>query len=116
MSQQLRQYNGLPQNPEPLLSGKLTSRVWYFFFQGLWKGAPPSAESLITPSASPFTYIAPSRGFLIVSGGTVVAVQYSRDGLSNYLTGQTSGCFPLSQGDRLIVIYSAAPTLTWVPQ
>lgn len=111
-----RQYNAVPQNLESFLQGKAMSRVWYFFFTALWKGAPPADVSVVEPTGSPFTYKAPQRGFMIVNGGTVVLTQFSRDGGVNYVTGQTSGCIPLSQGDQLIVIYSAAPTLTWVPQ
>lgn len=111
-----RQYNAIPQNLQSFLHGKEMSRVWYFFLQGLWKGSPPSAESAVTPTASPFTYVAAERGFMIVTGGTVGVVQFSRDGSTNYITGQTAGCFPLSQGDTLILTYSVAPTMTWVPQ
>lgn len=112
----MKQYNAIPQNTQAFLEKGVMARVWYFFLQGLWKGTPPSAESAIAAGVSPYTYTSASRGFLIVQGGTVSLVQFSRDGITNYTTGQTAGCFPLSQGDSLVVTYSVAPTLTWVPQ
>lgn len=111
-----RQYNAIPTNTAPFLEKGIISRVWYFFLSSLWKGTPPSSESGVKVGVSPFGYIAPQRGFAIVQGGSVSLVQFSRDGMTNYTTGQTSGCFPLSQGDELLVTYSIAPTITWVPQ
>lgn len=112
----MRQYNSIPQNPQNFLEKGVMARVWYFFLSSLWTGLPPSAESAVTVGTSPFAYTAKQRGFMIVQGGSVSLVQYSRDGVTNHTTGQTQGCFPLSQGDLLIVTYSVAPAMTWVPQ
>lgn len=94
----------------------VTNRVWYFFWQGLWKGTPPSSEIPVTPTASPYTYVATQRGFLIVNGGTVSAVALSRDGTTFYTTGATAGTFPLSNGDSIKITYAATPTLTFFSQ
>jgi hypothetical protein len=107
-------YQTVPTYEQPLTTGKNTNTVWYRFFQGLYNGIAPSSEVAITAGASPFIYTAPSRGFVIVRGGTVSAIQFTR--ASTTLTGLTAGIFPLSQGDHLTVTYSGLPALLWVPQ
>ncbi len=107
--------NALPNFNQPIVEKGVTSRAWYQFLQQLWKGTPPAAESSVTVGASPFTFTASQRGFVIVQGGTVSLVQFSRS-TTNYTTGQTSGCFPVSAGDSLIVTYSVSPNMTFVPQ
>jgi hypothetical protein len=108
--------NSLPVFEISLIEGKTTNKVWYFFFKSLLNGNPPAVEFAVTPTGSPFTFVAPQRGFLIVNGGTISLIQFSRSGTTNYTTGQTAGCFPLSAGDSLIIRYSADPQLTFVPQ
>lgn len=113
MAQQ--QLNRLPQFGQPLETNKITSRDWYFFWAGLWRGLAPELETPVTLTGSPFTYTAPRRGSLIVSGGTVSQIRFSRDGTTFYNVGATAGMFALSAADRLEVTYSVAPTLTFVP-
>jgi hypothetical protein len=109
-------YATLPTYDQQLLNGKFTNKVWYFFFKSLYDGQPAAAEYAVTVSSAPFTFVAPQKGFLIVNGGTVQLIQFSRSGTVNYTTGQTSGVFPLSSGDSLIIRWSVAPTVTFVPQ
>jgi hypothetical protein len=87
--------------------------VWYRFFQGLYQGTPPSAESTLVVGASPWTYTAPVKGFVILKGGTVSAVTFTRSVTT--VTGQTAGIFPMNQGDMLTVTYSGLPSMVWVP-
>ncbi len=112
MAQQL---NKLPQFGQPLENKGVTSKDWYFFWTGLWRGLAPEIETAVTPDGSPFTYNAPRRGSLIVSGGTVSLIRFSRDGSTFYDVGATAGMFALSAADRLEVTYTVAPTLTFVP-
>lgn len=110
-----KQYAQIPQYEVSLHSqGKLTT-TWRRFFTDLYEGNPSGGESPVTAGTSPFTYTAPQGGALIVQGGTVSLITFGRT-TTNYPTGQTAGMFPLSKGDFLIIHYSAAPTLTWVPQ
>lgn len=114
MSQQL---NRLPDFSTPLATKGTTSSSWMRFWQGLFSGAPTGNVSVVTVAASPFTYAAPFGGTLIINGGTVTQVQYSRDGGNFYVTGQTAGMFPVSQGDQLVVTYSVGPpTAIFVPR
>ncbi len=72
----------------------------------------PSRLSL-TLTASPADVI--NTGFtpmrLFVSGGTVSAITYSRDGTTFDATGATSGAFDVAPGDRLRITYTVAPTV-----
>lgn len=110
-----QQFNSIPVYPVALSEGKNTSAPWYFFWQGLFRGLAPAAEVPVTPGASPYTYTAPVKGFLILSGGTVSAVAFSRDGTTFYSYGVTAGPFPLNAADRIRITYTVAPTLTFVP-
>ena len=107
-------YRQTPKFEIPISAGENTHISWYRWFQSIDTGQPPNSEVTITPTASPFTYVAPARGFLIVTGGTVSVISFTR--VSTYVTGQTGGTFPLSLNDKLTVTYSVAPTMTWVPQ
>ena len=78
-------------------------------------GLSPANESPITVGVSPYTYSALVRGSVIVSGGTVSAIAFSRDGTTFYTTGQTAGMFTLNAQDRLRVTYTGLPTMTFVP-
>lgn len=106
----------LPNYPVPLAQKGNTTKDWYFFWSGLYKGLPPALPLPVTLGASPFIYTAPQRGFLIITGGTVSAVAYSRDGVTFFATGQTAGMFPLSASDVLRITYSVVPTVTFIPQ
>lgn len=110
------QLNRMPDYNTPLLEGGVVASGWYRLWQGLWSGTPTQNLSSVAPTSSPFTYRAPSGGWLIVQGGTVSQVQFSRDGTTFITTGQTQGMFPISQGDALSITYSSAPTLTFVPR
>ena len=114
MSQQDSTYNTCPTNEQPLSVKGQTSSVWYRFLQGIFSGQPSASESSVSVGASPFSFTAPSGGFIILRGGTVSSVQFTR--ANTTLTGQTSGIFPLSQGDVLTVTYSGLPSMVFVPQ
>jgi hypothetical protein len=108
------QYRTVPTYEQPLVVGNNTSSAWYRYLQQSELGTPPAAENAVTPTGSPYTYTAPRKGFLIVQGGTVSAIAFSRSG-TFYNVGQTSGTFTLDQNDQLQITYSVAPTLIWVP-
>ena len=72
----------------------------------------------VTPGASPYTYQNTSGrpGDMIVSGGAVSAIAFSRDNATFYSVGIVSGIFPLSAYDFLRVTYTVAPTMTFIPR
>lgn len=108
------QYRLPPTYEEGLIKEGNTSASWYRFIQAMHLGIAPNQEVKITVKASPFVYVAPQGGFVIIQGGTVSKVQFTRSG--TYTTGQTNGLFPVSLGDQITVTYSGAPTMTFVSQ
>lgn len=103
----------LPTYTQPLTQGQNLAQSWYRWMHDTDVGTPPSAEASVTVTTSPFVYQAPKKGFLIITGGTVSNIQFTRTG--TYSTGQTQGTFPVSLGDKVTVTYSGAPTITFVP-
>lgn len=106
-------YLSAPTYEQPIVKAGQTHTAWYRFFTGLYKGTPAAAEGALVLGASPYAYTAPAKGFLIIRGGTVSAVEFTRS--QTTLTGQTQGIFPMAQGDTLTITYSVLPTVTWVP-
>lgn len=107
-------YRTAPTYEQPLVIGSNTSSVYYRWFQDIDLGSPPSSELIVTATGSPFTYSSNMKGNLVVSGGTVTAISISRSG-TFYATGQTSGVFTLAANDQLMIVYSAVPTLVFMP-
>lgn len=107
-------YQNCPNYEQPLTKSGQTQSVWYRFFQGLYTGVAPTSEDAVKIGASPFSFVFPSRGFVIIQGGTVSAVQFTR--AVTTLTGLTAGIFPGSLGDTLTVTYSGLPNMLFVPQ
>lgn len=110
-----QQFNSLPNYPVRLIEGSYTNKDWYFFWVGLFSGLAPGAVIPVTPGASPYTFTAPSKGFVLLTGGTVSAVEFSRDGTTFYSYGTTSGQFQLNKADRIRITYTVIPTMTFVP-
>lgn len=106
----------IPNFQQKILDKETTNKIWYFFWQGIWKGTPPAPESSVAVTTSPMTYVATQKGFMVVSGGTVSAIAFSRDGTAFYTSGEITGSFPLSNGDSLRITYTVIPTLTFFPQ
>jgi hypothetical protein len=71
----------------------------------------------VTVGTSPWVYQATQgyRETLVVSGGTVSLIEFSRDGATWFGLGETAGMFVLDPGDRLRITHSAAPTVTRIP-
>lgn len=82
-----------------------------------WDLAVESLPSNIVIGASPFTYqnTANLPVDVLVSGGTVSAIAFSRDNVTYYTVG-TTGQFHLEPGDYLKITYTVAPTMTLVTQ
>ena len=76
-----------------------------------------TAPSAITVTASAFVFQnTSSKGMtVLVSGGTVTTIEFSRDGAAFFLVGLLAGQFILSPNDRLRVTYAIAPTMTSIP-
>ncbi len=109
------QQNNLPDFTTPFMLGKINSKDWFFFLVGLYTGLPPQAENPVVLGVSPFVYTNAVKGTVIVSGGTVSDISFSRDGTNYYTTGQTAGMFTINAQDFLRITYTVPPTTTFVP-
>ena len=74
--------------------------------------------SNISVTASPFTYQNTTAydGDVIISGGTVSSIEFTRNNVTFYTTGLLTGVLQLSPNDRVRVTYTVAPTMTLVPR
>lgn len=73
-----------------------------------------AVPTVLSPTASPMTI---TNTFntnidIVVSGGTVSLIEFSRDGISWIVCGLIAGMFGLNPNDKLRVSYAVAPTLT----
>lgn len=109
------QFRTAPTFTEQLSEGTRNNSKWYRYFQQNELGTPPSNELAINIGGSPFSYTAGMKGFVIISGGTVSNVMFSRTAGTFYLTGQTAGVFPMAQNDILKVTYTGKPSMVFVP-
>jgi hypothetical protein len=74
-----------------------------------------------TIGASPYTYtltdsMSAQEADIVIAGGTVSAIAFSRGGGAAQTTGATSGTFRLSRGDSLTITHTGAPTATLIPR
>lgn len=110
------QFNTLPNYPVPLTARGVTESAWYRFWAGLFNGLPPGNVVPVTLTGTPFVYSAIRKGSVIVEGGTVSQIQFSRDGGDTYYdVGTTAGMFSVNASDLLRIFYSVDPTVTFVP-
>jgi len=80
-------------------------------------GYNPQAIASVSVGTSPYAYHNTDHypEDVIVSGGTVSDISWSRDGSAYYATGVTAGKFRLEPSEYLKVTYSVAPTMTKCP-
>lgn len=107
-------YAGIMQNVQQVWLG------WFTNISGLFSSS--NLTTTVAPTGSPFNYVnnASFIVMVIVTGGTVSGVSIGRKNAAGTYVDVTfataSPCHILmSSGDRLIVTYSAAPTLTVSP-
>lgn len=77
-----------------------------------------TAPSGQAAGASPYTYTNANAYSedVMVAGGTVTALDFSRNGTTWYASGLVIGTVRLSPGDKLKVTYTVAPTITRIPR
>lgn len=67
----------------------------------------------VSPGASPFTFTATTIGHLLIDGGNVGAVALVRGAQS--VACPVSGFMPMAAKDSVMITYTVAPTLTFIP-
>jgi hypothetical protein len=93
-----------------------TNKVLYRWMRDTESGLPPSSEVMITPSASPYTYTAPSKGQVIITGGAVSALSLSRTPGVFHSLGITTGAVSVNLNDQVKVVFSSIPMMVFFPQ
>ncbi len=106
------------------------TREWYRFFLNLFNanasissnslisGTPPSNPSILTLTGSPFVYTNANVYVIdvIISGGGVTNLEFSRNGTVWYNLGDFRGMFQLSPSDKFRVSYTVSPIITLIPR
>ena len=112
----------MPGQRTPVLDdGGQLSRPWFLLLQQLVQNSYSLATTLpsdITVGDSPFTYTNTTQALVtvLISGGGVTKLEFSRDGVTLYDCGSYYGMFSLSPSDRLVITYVSAPTITLIPR
>jgi hypothetical protein len=73
-----------------------------------------ASPAVLTGFISPFSYTPLKAGSVIIQGGTVTKIQYSR-GLFTIDLAVLNGKFELQAGDTIKVTYAVTPTITFLP-
>jgi hypothetical protein len=93
-------------------SGRVT-QVWRAFFAAL--SGKAAAAVAIQVSGSPASYTAPDNGSLMLTGGTVTAISLVR-GRDPVPLDAGLHALPMSAGDTVLVAYSVAPVMVFLPR
>lgn len=73
-----------------------------------------ASPQTITVGSSPFAYTSAADGVLVINGGTVSLVTYTRNGIAVTL-GIVGGTIPVFKGDVVTVTWAiSAPTMTLI--
>lgn len=76
------------------------------------------AMRTIPVTASPMTFTSPGRGALVITGGTLSVLQYTRGSLALGLSlGILGNPIELNRGDQVRLTYLLAPSnITYIPR
>jgi hypothetical protein len=107
----------MPTATTPIVGvGKSMEKAWFVFLYSVYNAITKGLtdpEEVVTPDASPSVYTAIIRGQLFVAGGTVSALEYSRNGRDWY---PTTSPVQMAAGDQARISYSVVPsTVVYVP-
>lgn len=92
--------------------GKLTPS-WQRGLTRLAQLTPERKFRAVAPGASPFAFTASTIGHLLITGGNVSAVALVRGAAS--VACPLSGFIPMAGKDSVVITYSVAPTLNFIP-
>lgn len=98
--------------------GVMATNWWRYFLNvgNQAMGTNETSPATVAVSASPFVFTTPAQGTLLVSGGPVTLIEYSKDGITWYPTGAVGGPIQLVPNDQVRITYSNAPNLTFFPR
>lgn len=98
--------------------GTINTNWWRFLanVSNQAMGTNQTVPATITVTASPFVFSTPAQGTLLVSGGPVTLIEYSKDQKTWYPTGVTQGQIQMVPNDSVRITYMNKPTLTFFPR
>lgn len=104
----------VPSIQIPVIDPKtgLMNPAWQRMFIALTQ--PPQAAQEVTVGGSPFTYTASVSGTLIVKGGAISALSFTRARTTIDITGLTD-TVSMAQKDQTEITYTVAPSVWFVP-
>lgn len=107
-----------PPVQEPLDLSK--SMGWVDWFMMVTRALNRQVNrTVISPTvgASPWVYQANYSGDsrMTISGGTISALEISKDGVTYYPINPSTGLLQMSQGEFMRVTYSVAPSINIIP-
>lgn len=91
----------------------MVTTAWLQFFAAL-VGLPQPIEVLDLSGGSPFSFTASAPGSVLVQGGTVSAIDFTR-GRTTINLAATSGNVPVGRGDVVDITFTGAPDAWFVP-
>lgn len=122
MADNARFYMVGPEQPltTPSADGKpLATKSWYTLYWQLYNAAVngiPQPPTAVPVGVSPLVYTASIKGQLNIQGGTVVSVDFSRDGGTTTYPFPPPPCvIPLCKGDQIRVTFAMPPAVTFFP-
>ena len=95
------------------------TRDFFRLVRSLWQDASGGGSysrtlTQLTPDASPWAYLAPSPGALLLSGGGITSLVVNRAGIAAPV-GLFYAPLPLGTGDQVVVSYAFTPTAWFLP-
>lgn len=98
--------------------GVISTNWWRFLLnvsqQAFGINATQPATVMVT--ASPFVFTAAVQGSLLVAGGPVTLIEYSKDGTTWFPMGIVQGPIQLVPKDQVRITYTHAPAVTFFPR
>lgn len=91
-------------------------RGWFTEIDESINGVAGALPGNVTLTGSPFTFTNQTKSMtiLFIAGGSVSAIQYTRDGINFY--GTQSNMVTVFPGDKVRITYSSPPAVTVVPR
>lgn len=92
-------------------SGLAINRSWLLWLQQF--ALQPAAPLPVSVGVSPFTYVASGTGNLVISGGAITSVTFTRR--PSVVSLGTIRTVPMSNADMVSVGFTGSPTAVFIP-
>jgi len=98
--------------------GVIATNWWRFLLNVSQQafGVNATQPATVTVTASPFVFTAVVQGSLLVAGGPVSLIEYSKDAVTWFPMGIVQGPIQVVPNDHVRITYTNAPALTFFPR